>query len=185
MNLIFRLLYVLLSSFRAPRLGPLEESVVRFRVLPNDLDTNLHMNNGRYLTLMDLGRVDLMLRMGVVGALRRNRWAPVVASLTVRYRRALSPFQAFELRTRLVGWDERWFFVEQRFTRGGELVAYALVKGQFLGPEGRVAPQQVVDASPYDIPSPPLSPAVRAWQEAEDRLVAATPALKEHELAGR
>ena len=44
------------------------------RVLPNDLDTNLHLNNGRYLTLMDLGRVDLMLRMGVMGELRRRRW---------------------------------------------------------------------------------------------------------------
>ena len=30
------------------------------RVWPNDLDTNAHMNNGRYLTLMDLGRFDLM-----------------------------------------------------------------------------------------------------------------------------
>ena len=55
----------------AARLGPLDESVIHARVLPTDLDLNLHLNNGRALTLMDLGRVDLMLRMGVVGELRR------------------------------------------------------------------------------------------------------------------
>ena len=67
MNLIFRLLKTLLLYLLRPtRRGILEESVVRFRVWPNDLDTNLHMNNGRYLTLMDLGRLDLLLRNGSV-----------------------------------------------------------------------------------------------------------------------
>ena len=176
MNLIFRLLLVALSSFRRPRLGATDESVLRFRVLPTDLDLNLHMNNGRYLTIMDLGRVDLLLRVGIVGAMRKPRWRGVVASEMVRFRRPLDPFQRYELRTRLLCWDERWFFMEHRFTRRGELMAYGLVKIQFAGPGGRLRPQQVIAATPRATASPEIPPAVVEWMEAEQRLAAGEPA---------
>ncbi|HEX2190943.1 MAG TPA: thioesterase family protein [Longimicrobiaceae bacterium] len=169
-----RSLRVLAAAFWRPRLDPLGESVVSFRVWPNDLDVNLHMNNGRYLTLMDLGRLDLVVRMGVLGELRRRRWNPVVGSLEVRYRRPLLPFQLYSIRTRLLCWDDRWFFLEQRFERRGEGVAIALVKGLFLGAEGRVSTQAVVDASGHRVASPPAPEAVAAWQHAER-------VLREHE----
>lgn len=171
MNLILRLFYVVLAAFRGRRIEPLDESVVTFRVFPNDLDTNLHMNNGRYLTLMDLGRLDLLLRLGLIREVRRRRWNPVVASLAIRYRRSLEPWQKYELRTRLVGWDERWFFMEQSFTRGGELMAHAIVKALFVGPDGRVPPQQLVDASGYRVASPEIPEAIRRWEEAEDAIL--------------
>ena len=175
MSLIFRLLYVFFSSFRRPRLAPGDESVVRLSVLPTDLDLNFHMNNGRYLTLMDIGRADLLLRLGIVRAMYRLRWRGVVASVTVRFRRPLDPFQRYELRTRLLCWDERWFFMEHRFTRRGELMAYGLVKIQFSGREGRLHPQQVIDATPHPRESPSIPPAVVEWQRAEHRLVAGEP----------
>jgi acyl-CoA thioesterase FadM len=171
-NLIFRLLWVVLAALGRSRLGPLDESVVRLRVLPSDLDLNLHMNNGRFLSLMDLGRVDLLVRTGLVGILRRMRWSAVVASVAVRYRRPLNPLRRYELRTRLLGWDERWVFLEQRFTRKGELMAYAVVKTQFFGAGGRVRPDEIVRAAQATLQSPPLPAAVREWMEAEDRLVA-------------
>src|SRR5690606_32733351 len=87
MNLLFRLLKTLLRFFLLPsRIGILDESIVRFRVWPNDLDTNLHMNNGRYLTLMDLGRLDLLLRNGSVTFVIRNTWYPVLAGSLIRFR---------------------------------------------------------------------------------------------------
>ena len=68
MNLWLRLILQLLKSRFAAALEPLGTSVRRGRVWPTDLDVSLHMNNGRYLTLMDLGRLDLMLRTGVCTA---------------------------------------------------------------------------------------------------------------------
>lgn len=174
MSLIFRLLYVFVRSLRRPRLGPGDESVLRMTVLPTDLDLNGHVNNGRFLTLMDLGRVDFLARTGVVAAMRRHRWRGVVASAAVRFRRPLDPFQRYELRTRLAGWDERWLFMEHRFTRRGELCAYGLVKIQLASRAGRLRPQQVVDATPHPLASPPLSPAVAEWMDAEERLAAGT-----------
>lgn len=175
MNLIFRLILVILRARRAPRLGPLDESVIHSRVLPTDLDLNLHLNNGRYLTLMDLGRVDLLFRMGVVGELRRRRWNPVVASLTVRYRRALGLGQRYSIHTRLLCWDDRWFYLEQRFVRGGEEMAKAIVKAAFTGPEGRVLPQELVDASPWSLRSPPMPEGVRRWGAAEEAIRSEAP----------
>ena len=35
-------------------MGILEEDRLRMHVLPNDIDINMHMNNARYLNLMDL-----------------------------------------------------------------------------------------------------------------------------------
>lgn len=171
MNLLVRLLYVLLGSLRRPRLGPLDESVIRLRVLPSDLDINLHLNNGRYLTLMDLGRVDLLIRLGVVREMRRRRWGGVVASATVRFRRPLNLFQRFELHTRLLCWDDRWFYMEQRFTRGGETAAVAVVKARFTAADGRrLAPAEVVEATRHAMPSPPMPAGVREWVEAEERI---------------
>ena len=94
MNLIFRLLKTILLYLLHPvRRGILAESVVRFRVWPNDLDTNLHMNNGRYLTLMDLGRLDLLLHNGAVPFVLRNKWYPVLAGTQIRFRRPLNLFR--------------------------------------------------------------------------------------------
>lgn len=176
MNLIVRLLYVVLASLRRARLGVLDESVTRFRVLPTDLDVNGHMNNGRYLTVMDLGRVDLFVRSGLAGAMRRNRWSGVVASMAIRFRRPLDPFRRYELRSRVIGWDDRWFFLEQRFVRGNEAAAHAVVKVQLSSRGGRVAPQTVVDALPHPAAPPPLPPALADWQSAEHRLVSGEPA---------
>ncbi|HEX5521600.1 MAG TPA: thioesterase family protein [Longimicrobiaceae bacterium] len=171
MNLLFRAVWVLLAALRRSHLDPLDESVVRFRVLPNDLDVNLHMNNGRYLALMDLGRLDLIARMGVTRALAKRRWRPVVGSLAIRFRRALEPFETYELRSRLVCWDEKWFYIEQRFEREGRVVALAVLKGLFFGPEGNVAPQAVVDLARHPLASPPMPDAIAAWQAAEAELL--------------
>ena len=42
-----------------PSLGVLEEDRLRMHVLPMDIDLNLHMNNARYLSIMDYARTHL------------------------------------------------------------------------------------------------------------------------------
>ena len=36
-----------------------EESTINLRVLPQDIDPFMELNNGRYVTLLDLGRLTL------------------------------------------------------------------------------------------------------------------------------
>jgi len=91
MNKLLRLLWLMWRARRAPRLAPTDVSRVPFRVLPNDLDLQKHMNNGVYLSIMDLGRMDLMVRSGVWRELSARGYYPVVVSSTITYRRSLGP----------------------------------------------------------------------------------------------
>lgn len=167
---LFRFLRVVLTARRRGAVGALDECVLAFRVLPADLDINLHMNNGRYLQLMDLGRFDYIIRAGMFGQMRRRRWMPLVGSETIRFRRSLAPFQACRLHTRLVHWDDKWFFFEQRFTARGELIASGIVKGLLRGPEGNVPPAAVLAAGGHVVTAPPSMPGLETWNEADATL---------------
>jgi acyl-CoA thioesterase FadM len=149
-------------------MGFLDESAIRLRVWPNDLDANLHMNNSRYLLAMDVGRWELVIRTGLWRELLRRRWFPVVGSATLRFRRPLDPFQRYRLVTRLVAWDEKWCFLEQRFERGGHAHAVGRVKALFRGPQGHVSSAALLAAAGYPEAAARRVPdAIRRWQEAE------------------
>lgn len=167
MNLWFRVIVVLSAALFRRALGPLDASVLRFRVWPNDLDINLHMNNGRYLTIMDLGRVDLMLRTGLGRMAFKSKWAPLVGSATIRFRRSLDPFQSYQLKSRIVCWDEKWFFIEQQFERRGELIAAGLIKGLLRGRDGNIPTAEVLRSLNLNLPSPEMPEQIRVWRQAE------------------
>ena len=80
-----------------PRLGVLEEDTLRMRVWPNDIDFNLHLNNARYLNLMDYGRTHLLARTGLLRPVLQARYAAMVGAGWVTYRRSLPVFAEFEL----------------------------------------------------------------------------------------
>lgn len=166
MNLLFRMIKVLVAAVFGARLAPLGESVVRFRVWPNDLDTNLHMNNGRYLTVMDLGRLDLMFRTTLGSVIVKQRWRPMVGTSVIRFRRSLAPFERYDLKTRIVSWDEKWFWLEQRFERGGEVVATGAIKGLFRNSKGNVSTAEVLAAIGVTA-APQIPDWILAWQRAE------------------
>ncbi len=166
MNLYLRLLFLLLRLIRLPRKPPFEESRVSFRVLPNDCDINFHMNNGRYLTFMDLGRVHLMRQTRLLGHILRERWMPVLTGAEINFIRALAPFQKFNLVTRIVTWDDKYFYMEQRFESRGVLCAHGFVKGLFLGRGGRrIANSRITAAIGMTDAPPPLPEELRIWAE--------------------
>lgn len=171
MNLLFRLLHLLVFHRTRSRVRPLDEVRTPFRVWPTDLDVNRHMTNGKYLSIMDLARVDLMLRCGLAGAIKRAGIYPVVASQSIRYRRSLRLFARFNVTTRVVGWDEKFIFLVQTFERGGETVASAVVKGIFLGKSGgRVAPMDVLALTDVAESAVELPAWVHQWVSSEDEM---------------
>ena len=146
MNLILRMLWVWFLSLRRERLPVgVAETRLRLITLPNDLDLNLHMNNGRYLTMADLSRIDLFLRTGLVSVMRKEKWVPIVAEHTMRYRHSLRLFQKFEVVMQLTHWDERCFYMSHQFLVGGRLVAEGTSAGVICGRDGVVAPGKVLE----------------------------------------
>ncbi|KAM4864682.1 protein THEM6 isoform 1-T1 [Thomomys bottae] len=108
------------------------------RVLPSDLDLLLHMNNARYLREADVARAAHLARCGVLEALGQLGARGVLAASCARYRRSLRLFEPFEVRTRLLGWDDRAFYLEARFVSLRDGFVCALLRSR----------QHVVGASP-------------------------------------
>jgi acyl-CoA thioesterase FadM len=180
-NLWLRLVYLILSAFWRPRLDPVDDvSRLSFRVWPHDLDTSMHMNNGRYWTLMDQGRADVMIRSGLWRTIIREGWVPVVSAAKIRFRRELRPFQAFTLETRIVAWSDTTVIMEHRVvTRGRDgaeiLSAIALVKAGIYDRRGRAFVPIVrlfATLGRAEAQSPVPGPEVAAFLAAEEALKA-------------
>jgi acyl-CoA thioesterase FadM len=162
-NLYLRLLGIVLRSWLERRASPLVTGRLPLWVKPWDCDLNRHMNNGRYLTIMDLGRLHLMGRAKVFGALLARGWWPVVAAADLQFRGSLHPFERFLLETEVAGWDERWFYLEQRFVRGGRTLVRGWVKGGFLHGRAPVPPADVLRLAGVEGASPELPEALARW----------------------
>lgn len=178
MNLYIRLLYMLIASFFKPKIAnALNETSLTFWVLPNDLDLNGHMNNGRYPTIMDIGRMDFVLRLGLAGYVIKNGYIPVLASLKMRFRLPLLPFQKYLLQTRIVCWDDKWVFMEHRFViaggkKDGAIAAVGIVKGSFFSKKtrGTIPTGDIMKAVGLTQESPAIPAYIEHWQQAEETL---------------
>ncbi len=130
---------------------------MNFRVLPTDLDVLGHMNNGRFLTLMDLGRVAMMSQTGMWKRLRELDWYPVVVQQTITYRKSLNPWVKYQLETKFHGIDDKSVYLEQRFVVGGEIYAKAFIRARFLSKKtGALRTKELMEGLNY--PGAPTVP---------------------------
>jgi acyl-CoA thioesterase FadM len=168
MNLWFRLVLLLLAdTFWRPRIGLLDTGRVTLRVLPSDLDLNGHMTNARFFSVLDLGRLDLLVRSGLLALVVRRRWTPVVAGCDVRFRRALWPFERFWVESRLAGWDDRWLYLEQTVHSKQGVAASAMIRGVIVAKGTPLAPAEVLSAAGFEGTPPELPARFEAWRTAE------------------
>jgi len=144
MKLWLRLIWAHLSWRLRSKLQISDVGVRSFLVWPTDIDIFRHMNNGIYLTLLDLARFDLMKRSNAWQTLKKQKTHPVVVQETITFRKSLTPWLRFEVETKILGWDEMAFYVGQRFVVEGEIYAEAVVKLRFLqSPKGAPTAKEV------------------------------------------
>ena len=153
---------------------------VRLRVWPNDLDFNLHLNNGRYLALADIARMHWFTRAGLLAVARRHEAYPMVGDVIAKFRRDLRAFQSFEIHTRLIGWDSKWGFLEHRFVRAGRVIAVVAIRGVFKGPSGPVEPAVLVQGVAHTGPTPEMPEWANRFHQSSDWL---SELLREEERA--
>jgi len=148
-----------------PKLGVLDADRLIMRVLPNDIDINLHLNKARYLSQMDYARTHLLARTGLLDHIIHSRCQPLVGAVWVTYRRSLPLFARFEIASRLVCWDDRWFYLEQTFAGSKGLCAVGWVKGVLRDSTGNIEPQRVIDGVAPGLASPPMPDSFATWNE--------------------
>ncbi|OQP59086.1 hypothetical protein A3860_38945 [Niastella vici] len=142
----FRLLKMIIAALlRKCDLNIIDQSVLKFRVMPWDCDIKI-VSNDRYHAFMDLGRMDLVIRCGWWQHLWKNKWISFVKTANIRYRYPLRLFQSFTLRTRFLYRDEQYFWMLHEFERNGRTVAIAISKNSAWGKNGVVKTNEALQA---------------------------------------
>lgn len=175
MKLYLRLIWLILTQSRRARCSLFGPCKTRIRVYPGDLDIFAHVNNGVYLTMMDLGRTDLMLRSNIFQKIRKAGWYPVVEAENIRFRRSLKLWQTFDIDTSIAGWDDKSFYITQTFYRRGELIAEAIVRARFLARQGgSVATAELLDMLDHNQAAPVLPQWINDWRQSVEDMSRAT-----------
>jgi acyl-CoA thioesterase FadM len=135
---------------------------------PWDLDVFGELNNGRTLTLYDLGRIPWFGRIGLDAVLRREGWAVAIVGASVRWRRRVHAMERLTMKTRALGWDARFLYSEQSLWKAnGECASHALIRAACSTRAGIVPAARVLAALGHEEPSPPMPPWVEEWIAAE------------------
>ncbi len=172
------MLGTLITAPRRKAIRPMDEARLDMMVWPNDLDVNGHVNNGRYFTMADIARFDLARRTGILAIARKHKAMPVIGDSTARFRRDLKLFDRFEIHSKVLGWDERWIYMEHRFMQKGRVCVLIVVRAGFKAQAGLLRPYDLAEAMGVDKRSPALPTWVFGWSRHCD---AASKALREEE----
>jgi acyl-CoA thioesterase FadM len=162
-----RMLKEMARARRMPALGLFDTHVSTQLCWPWDLDPWVELNNGRTLTLFDLGRLPLGLRTGIHRHLKAQGWGMTVAGSTVRYRRRVTLFSRLTTYSRCLGWDARFLYMEQSMWKGEECTSHVLIRSAIVSKAGIVPPEELARLAGVSTTSPVLPDWVQAWIAAE------------------
>lgn len=165
----FRLGKEIVKFRKATALGFGETHVSHHICWPWDLDFWFELNNGRTLSIYDLGRIPLASRMGLMKTLKAENWGLTVAGSSVRYRRRVRAFNRLEMRSRLVAWDARFVFLEQSMWYKGECTSHALFRMAITDQNGIVATDRILAAMGSEAVAPEMPEWIAAWVDAESK----------------
>lgn len=164
-----RMIKDLIKFRKAPMLPLTGTHVSTHRCWPSDIDMWAELNNGRTLTLLDLGRIPLARRIGLISVLRQQKWGMTMAGVTVRYRRRITTFEKFEMRSRVIYWDQRFIYIEQSmWKQNGDCANHALYRTAVTDANGIVSPERVMAAMKKAVPTPEVPHWVQNWIAAEN-----------------
>ena len=158
----------LYSARKLPPMNTLDLHISQHRCRLVDCDIFGEMNNGRILTLYEMGRFQAAVRMGLWAKLKQKRWGLSVAGTSIRYRKRITPFEKYEIRTKIATWDERFVYIEQgMFKLNGDCASHVLLRTAVVE-KGRAVPtDMLINVMGITDPRPVPAAWVQNWIDAE------------------
>lgn len=165
---MFTLWRVLAHRNAPPAIGLYEAVSIDRRVGLTDIDLNLHLNNAKYLKYMDLARLENMLANGMMWKFIRSNTRPIITNTEIAYIRELRTWQPFSVSARILGYDDKYIYSEQRFMSDGKLCTHAFTRFACVY-KGRARPApEVLAHVGITEPSPSLPEPVQLWRNMLD-----------------
>ena len=93
-----------------------------------ECDYNLHKSNSTYFSDFDVGRLELLVSLCGYGIDQTRKelakeskdgFATMLGGVSCNFKREIKPFQAFEVWTRILCWDNKWIYVIGHFVKKG------------------------------------------------------------------
>lgn len=162
-----RMAYQLIKHKNDPKLPIDGTHVSHHYCLPWDLDMWFELNNGRTLTLYDLGRIPFANRVGLISVLRRRKWGLTMAGACVRYRRRVRMFDKLEMRSRCIGYDDKFFYIQQSLWSRGEATSSVVYRTAVTNKDGIVRPPEILKELDAEEWNPEMPEWVQKWLDAE------------------
>eukprot|EP00736_Rhodelphis_marinus_P002758 Rmarinus@m.17904 len=140
-----RIIVHALRASRKPQMGFFDIARTTSRTSLFDLDFNLHMNNGKAMEALDLGKATFLSRMGIWKFCYDNKGGPVIRDIVVKYIRPLKWHEPYEVLTWMTHWDDKWIYIQQRIRKSqtGQTCFMAALKGGVYSPRGVIMPEDI------------------------------------------
>ncbi len=168
MSLIYRLLFELIKSKFSSQTRINDEQLASFWVMPMDLDFNGHMNNNRYHTIMDYATIKLLGSHGILSAMLKNHWRPIVGCSLISHRRSLKAFDRYLVRSQVIYCDKHWSYLTHSIEYNGKVIAAANRKYALVNRNGLIPTDKIFSAISEDYAHRPSSKkSIESWLEAE------------------
>jgi acyl-CoA thioesterase FadM len=149
-----RFLLIILRCLVSAKAPVNKERHLSFRAIPF-IDTDVsRMFAHSYVLFMSLAVWHLLFGSEFRKVAVRYKWAPVTTGEVINHKKSIRAFQKFELRTRVIHWDEDRFYLEQCFDVNGQTFVSALGEGLVRSPQGVLRPADVFAKAGYEGPAP-------------------------------
>ncbi|ETI24547.1 hypothetical protein G647_03916 [Cladophialophora carrionii CBS 160.54] len=151
-----------------------------------EIDYNLHKSNSTYFADLDESRTSLVskllipgLKQGNINLEREGHRGPlnvILGSVHTSFHREIKPYERYEVRSKILGWDKKWIIIGSWFVRPSRrgttetLLASALSKYVVKKGKYTVPPERCFTTSGW-LPARPSSAGVSS----EEPSVAPTP----------
>jgi acyl-CoA thioesterase FadM len=138
-----RLFMIFISSFFQKKILLSDISTLSFRVWPQEADKK-YMNNASFWTITEMGQMEFLFRTGLYKFCRRYHWSPLVGSQKMVYRKPLKRFERYQLKSKIIFYDDKWLYFEQTFQKNNQMIANSLIKVLFRSKDGNIPVQKIL-----------------------------------------
>ncbi len=163
-----RAIAAIIRARKLPAMGLFDTHVSHHRAWPWDTDIFGELNNGRILTLFELGRWQSTVRIGIIAPFLKGKMGFAVAGASVRYRRRIPIFQCYRMQTRIVGFDDRFIYVDQSMWQGETCANQLLLRAAIRENSATLPPVEFLKRMDFPTDQPERPNWVKAWIEADN-----------------
>jgi hypothetical protein len=128
------------------------------------IDTDLtRLFTQTYSVYMGLARWHFVFNSEFRSVALKKRWVPVTTAEFIVYKKSIKAFSKVNIRTKLLHWNDKRFYLEHIFYVDNKVHAHAYLEGLIRSPEGHLGPNEVFRILGVNQDSPLMPKELELW----------------------